>query len=145
MSFYLRSIALQDVETQRQGIINVICVEEINNFYQDFIKKSNLSDTQARVTDTIELAEGLPGRTVVEHVCYDHMNTLGVYLFSTMLKFILMAFTPFMKARMQIHTGKGEELLLFLFFLGNASIQHCTLYSYSLCSLRSTPLSSIFS
>ena len=109
VAFYLRSIALQDVETQRHGIINLICVEDINNFNQDFFKKVTLSEVQANVKGTIQLTEGLPGRTVVEHVCYDQMNTLGVYLFSTILKFIIMAFTPFMKVRMQIHTGKERK------------------------------------
>ena len=116
--FYLRSIALQDVETQRHGIINVICVEDINNFNQDFFKKFNLSEIQTIIKDAAPIVEGLPGRTVVEHICYDQINTLGVYLFSTILKFLIMAFSPFMKVRIQIHTGKRRRgVLLFVFLV----------------------------
>ena len=106
--FYLRTIALRDNECQKNGIVNLIMAENINGFNQDFFKKFSISDMQTRTKGMMKMVESLPGKTIAEHICYDQTNTLGCYLFSTILKFVLIAFSSFIKVRTKIHTGEGN-------------------------------------
>ena len=101
VSFYMRMKAVEDIETQKQGFINIISSNDLDGLF-DF----DLSGWKNSVSKTANLNNALPGRVIALHVCFSNLNTFTAYFFSSIIQFMVLAVNRALKARIRIHKGK---------------------------------------
>ena len=104
VSFYLRMIAMEDLDFQRNGIVAIISSAEFGSSYElDF---SGWRDGARRAG---QLTEALPGSTQGVHICFPRDRSFRSFLFSSLIKITISVLNPLLKVRVRIHRGKADK------------------------------------
>jgi len=120
VSFYLRMIAMEDLDFQRHGTVILVSAEDWG---------SNLDFSRWRgdsAKHTGNLTEALPGSIYGVHICFPQNGSFRSYLFSTLLKITVSVLNPLLNVRVRIHRGK---VVLSLEESRSMTSSHVTLFS----------------
>mmetsp|Transcript_31304 Transcript_31304/g.75322 ORF Transcript_31304/g.75322 Transcript_31304/m.75322 type:complete len:286 (-) Transcript_31304:1422-2279(-) len=101
VSFYLRMIAMEDMDFQKHGTVGIVSAAEVDDSFDlDF---AGWRDGAQRVA---KMTESLPGSTHGVHICFPWNGSFRSYLFSSLLNITVSVLNPLLKVRVRIHRGK---------------------------------------
>ncbi|CAJ1968357.1 unnamed protein product [Cylindrotheca closterium] len=104
VSFYLRMIAMEDMDFQQHGTVAIVSAAEVgDSFDLDF---NGWRDGARRVA---QLTEALPGSSNGVHICFPRNGSFRSYLFSSLLNIAVSVLSPLLKVRVRIHRGETME------------------------------------
>ena len=102
VSFYLRMVAMEDVDIQRNGTVGIVSAAEFDSGFEfDF---AGLRDGAQR---SGQLSESLPGSMHGVHICFPRTRSFRSFLFSSLIRVSVSVLNPLLKVRVRIHRGKA--------------------------------------
>jgi len=104
VSFYLRMIAIEDLDFQRNGMVIIVSSAEFGSSFElDF------NGWREGAIRSGEQTEALPGSLQGLHICFPRDRSFRSFLFSSLIKITISVLNPLLKVRVRIHRGETME------------------------------------
>jgi len=102
VSFYLRMIAMEDMDFQKHGTVFIVSAAEVEGGCELDLAgwRGDSAKRAARMT------ESLPGSTHGVHICFPWNGSFRSFVFSSLLNITVSVLNPLLKVRVRIHRGK---------------------------------------
>mmetsp|Transcript_31307 Transcript_31307/g.75331 ORF Transcript_31307/g.75331 Transcript_31307/m.75331 type:complete len:461 (-) Transcript_31307:820-2202(-) len=104
VSFYLRMIAMEDMDFQKHGTVGIVSAAEVDDSFDlDF---AGWRDGAKWVG---QLNEALPGFLRGVHICFPQNGSFRRFLYSSLINITVSVLNPLLKVRVRIHRGETME------------------------------------
>jgi len=105
VSFYLRMIAMEDVNFQRKSVIAIVSAKECGSSFDP----SDISGWRNGAKAAGRLSDALPGTYRGVHICFPSNNSIRSYMFSSLVYFAVSVLSPLLKVLVRVHRGEIME------------------------------------